>query len=171
MLSSLTALVALYFSLGSIALWLVFTRWLRRRASSRTLLWTQRLGIAASVGFVAVAVVAAARTVTNDIVVPQNTELRLLRNKVAALPPDVPRIGYVVIGSNQGFTDRPVTDEFVPTSSQPWVGEPAVILTLRDQGRLKADSAIPVVDSFPFDPTAFRVKEPLVDLRDLQQQR
>jgi hypothetical protein len=169
MLASLSALIALYVSLGALGIWLAFRQWLEARAPRQGVLWAGRLGLAVSVAFVATGVVVAARNIMTLIVVPQNAELRMIRTKVANLPTGVTRVGYVVIGWNQGYASRYISDEFIPSSAQPWVAEPAVVLTLRDEGRLTPHSPLPIVDPLPYDTTAFRTKEPVIDMRGLRQ--
>ncbi|HEU0303754.1 MAG TPA: hypothetical protein VFR32_04160 [Gaiellaceae bacterium] len=171
MMGSLSALVALYFCLGALGLWLALRAWLRPRVNDRSFLQLERLGLVASVGFVAAAVVFAARNVTNLIVEPQRAELRTIRSQVAALPAGTTKIGFVVIEWYHGFTRRYISDEFIPSSSKPWTAEPAVLLVLREQGRLPSGGSQPVVDQLPVDTTAFPTREPLIDMRTLGAQQ
>jgi hypothetical protein len=167
---SLSSLMALYISLGALGLWLVGRRWLRHRVSTRALVAVQGVALACAFAFVGIAAYVAARNVTTLVVEPQNTELRMLRRQVAALPLGVQRAGFVEIGWNQGLVSRYISDEFIPSSSQPWTGSSAVLLILREQGRLGPGAARPIIDTLSQDTSVFP-SEPLVDMRGLQQLR
>ncbi len=56
-LVSLSALIALYFGLGALALWLMFREWLEGRVSRRALLASERVATVLAVAFVATAAV------------------------------------------------------------------------------------------------------------------
>ena len=71
--SSLSALIALYFGLGAVAIWLTFREWLERRVSRRALLGGEGLAKAVAVAFVAMCVVLANRNVDTLFVEPQMT--------------------------------------------------------------------------------------------------
>jgi len=168
---SLSSLLALYFCLGALGIWFRARDWLQQRVSDRALVATERLALAVSVAFVAAGALVAARNVTTLVVEPQMTELRMLRSQVAALPAGASRVGFVQIGWNQGLVSRLFSDEFVPSSSRPWTGEPAVLLILREERRLPPDGHWPTVDILPWYTTTFPENEPVVDLRGLQRLR
>lgn len=162
---ALSALIALYLALGATSIWIALTPLLSGGLQPSAVLWVKRLGLAGAVAFVAVAGVATSRNLRHMIVDPQTAEYRAIRNQVAALPTGVTRVGYVTIGWNQGFQSRYITDEFIPSSSQPWVGQPAVILTLEDEGKLPSGQPAPIVDQLPYYTTGFPKTEPFIDLR------
>ena len=70
-LVSLSALIALYFGLGALALWVMFREWLGGRVSGRALLVSERVATAAAIAFVATGVVLANRNVDTLIAEPQ----------------------------------------------------------------------------------------------------
>jgi hypothetical protein len=168
---SLSSLIALYFCLGALGIWLTVRDWLQVRVSDRALTAAERLGLAVSVVFVATGAFIAAKNVTTLVVEPQSTELRVLRSQVADLPTGVARVGFVRIGWNQGFAKRLYSDEFVPSSARPWAGEPALLLILREEGRLPPEGQRPIVDILPWYTKGGLENEPLVDLRGLQRLR
>jgi hypothetical protein len=136
-LVSLSALIALYFGLGSLALWVMFREWLEGRVSGRALLVSERVATAVAIAFVATGVVLANRNVDTLIAEPQLRELRLLRGQVAALPEPVRNVSFVLSGPNERVPGSPLSDEFGMPSSTPWYpAEPLVLLLLREQGRL-----------------------------------
>ncbi len=167
-LVSLSSLMALYACLGALGIWLAVRDWLKPRVSHEALLASSRLALAVSVVFVAASAFLAAKNVTTLVVEPQSTELRMIRSQVAALPAGVARVGFVQIGWNQGFAKRIISDEFVPSSARPWTGEPALLLILREEGRLPPEGQRPTVDILPWYTTTFPRNEPVVDLRGLQ---
>jgi hypothetical protein len=163
--------MALYACLGVLGIWLAVRDWLEPRVSREALLASSRLALVVSVVFVATSAFLAAKNVTTLVVEPQSTELRIIRSQVAALPAGAARVGFVQIGWYQGFTKRFISDEFVPSSAQPWTGEPAVLLILREEGRLPPEGQRPAVDILPWDTTTVPRNEPVVDLRGLQRLR
>jgi hypothetical protein len=165
---ALSSLLALYLCLGALGIWLTARDWLQGRAGDRTLVGAERLALAVAVALVGTGAFVAARNVTTLVVEPQNTELRVLRSHVAALPLGAARIGFVQIGWNQGFATRLISDEFVPSSARPWTGEGAVPLILREEGRLPPQGQRPIVDIVPWNTTTLPENEPVVDLRGLQ---
>src|SRR6266480_6957411 len=101
---------------------------------------------------------------SSDVVDPQSTELRIIRSHVAALPPGVSRVGFVQIGWNQGITNWYSDEIGIPSSARPWTLEPAVLLILREEGRLNP-VAPPAVDTYSWYTTTFPKGEPVIDLR------
>jgi hypothetical protein len=165
---ALTSLVALYFSLGALGLWVV----LRDRLSGTALPRADRLALAAGVVFVAVSGAVAARNVLRLMVEPQSTELRILRSKVAAVPSGVPRIGFVQLSWYQGLTNHWYSDELgLSSSARPWVPEPVVDLILREERRLPSPGQRPTVDIVPWDATTPPTDEPMINLRGLEHLR
>jgi hypothetical protein len=169
--AGISSLIALYFGLGAIGIWLTVRDWLGPRVSGRTLVVAERLALAVSVAFVATSAFVAAKNVTTLYVGPQSTELRMVRSQVAALPPGVERVGFVLLGRDQGMT-KFVTDEFGLSSSQaPWTPEPLVLLILREEGRLPPGAPHPTIDLLPPYTTTLPANEPVVDVRGLQRLR
>ena len=136
-LVSLSALIALYFGLGALALWVMFREWLEGRVSGRAVLVSERVATGLAIAFVATGVVIANRNVDTLIAEPQLRELRLLRGQVAALPDPVRNVSFVLSGPNERVPGSPLSDEFGYPSTSPWYpAEPLVLLLLREQGRL-----------------------------------
>jgi hypothetical protein len=167
---SLSSLIALYACLGALGIWLTLRDWLRPRVSDQALRAFEGAALAFSVAFVGVSVFFAAKNVRTLIVDPQQTELRVLRSQVAALPPGVPRVAFA---ESDWFRAR---TSFYPTgydeigfasSVRPWVLEPWVDLILREEGRLTPNGPRPAIDIYPSDATLPR-DEPALDLRGLQ---
>ena len=167
--SAMTSLIALlYVCLGAVGLWVTLRDWLRPRVSGRSLAGCGYGAVALACAGVAVSVVVAASNVMTYFVEPQSTELRLLRSQVAATPDGAARIAFVQTGEQQGMTKVVRYDEFgLPSSAQPWVPVPAVMLILREEGRLVPDRH-PTVDILPWYTATLPVDEPHVDVRDLQ---
>jgi hypothetical protein len=170
---ALSSLIVLYTCLGVLGIWLTIRDWLQPRVSGEALVAAERLALAVAVAFVGTSALVAAKHVKALVVDPQRTELRLIRSQVAALPAGVTRVGYVQIAWNQGLrTGFPFSDELgIASSARPWTAEPAVLLILREEGRLAPEGERPVVDLLPWDATTFPENEPLVDLRVLQRLR
>jgi Gpi18-like mannosyltransferase len=170
---SLSSLLALYFCLGALALWLGFAEWLRPRVSRRTLVDAERAGLAAALVFVAASAFFAARNVTTLIVEPNMTELRLMRSQVAAIPTGADRVAFVGTPWGGGLSTRVVYDEFgFASTTRVWVLGPAVDLILREERRLTPNGPRPTVFVYPSDATAFPPGVPLIDLRaELQRLR
>jgi hypothetical protein len=144
---SLSALIALYFSLGALAIWATLKERLEPRFSRRSLVAGERAALALAVAFVATCVVIAGKNVTTLIAQPQMKELRLLRTQVAALPDHVPRVTFVLSGPSERHVP-PLSDEFGMPSTFVWYpAEPLVLLILREEGRL--DPQHPVVSLLP----------------------
>jgi hypothetical protein len=169
---SLSSLIVLYACLGALGIWIRLRDWLRPRISGRDLLAAERLALGTAVGLVAAIAFVAARNVTTLVVEPQSTELRMIRSQVAALPAATGRIGYVQLGWNQGLNKRYFSDELgLPSSARPWTPEPAVLLILREQGRLPPQGQRPLVELLPWYTTTFPKDEPVIDLRGLERLR
>jgi hypothetical protein len=165
---SITSLIVLYLCLGALGIWLTFRDWLRSRVSAQALIATEQLAVVTSVALVAASAFIASKHVTTLFVVPQSTELRMIRSQVAALPDGVRRLTFVQTGNDQGMTSFISVDEFgVPSSARPWSLEPSVFLILREQGRLAPHGVRPIVDTLPPWTTTFPKNEPVVDVRGL----
>lgn len=168
---AITSLIALYACLGAVGIWLTVRNWLEPRVTGRTLIRAERTALGIGVTVVAASAFIAAKNVLTLFVEPQNTELRLIRSQVAALPEGVPRVAFLEPCLHAGMTDLVLYDEFgLPSSAAVWVPEPAVLLIFREQGRL-ASGPKPVVDNFACYATSFPTNEPLLDVRELQQLR
>ena len=137
-LVSLSALIALYFGLGALALWVMFREWLEGRVSGRALLVSERVATGLAIAFVATGIVTANRNVDTLYAEPQLRELRLLRGQVAAMPDPVRNVAFVLSRPEaERVPGSPLSDEFGHPSTSPWYGaEPLVLLLLREQGRL-----------------------------------
>jgi hypothetical protein len=135
---ALASLIALYFCLGALALWLTFREWLDGRVSRRVLLASERVAAALAIAFVATSAVVASRNVDTLIADPQLRELRLLRDQVAAMPEPVRNVAFVLSNPDaERVPGSPLSDEFGYPSTSPWYpAEPLVLLLLREQGRL-----------------------------------
>ena len=169
---SISALIALYACLGAVGVWLTIRDWLEPRASPRTLTVAERLALVVSTAFVATGVFVAARNVTTLFVVPQTTELRMIRSQVAALRSEPSHVGFVNTGHFGGMTNLVLGDEFgLPSSTQSFTLEPLVILILREEGRLSPQSPRPIVDELPLNTTTYPKTEPVIDVRGLQRLR
>src|SRR4029079_524915 len=121
-----------------------------------------------AVTFVAVAVFSADRNVMSLFVVPQSTELRLVRSQVAAPPAGLQRLAFVETGNGEGMTSFISVDEFgVPSSARPWVLRPLALLLLHVQGKLSVDEPEPVVDILPPSTTTYASGEAVIDARGL----
>jgi hypothetical protein len=166
--SAMTSLIALYACLGVVGFWVTVRDWLRARVTGTSLAAWGYGAAVVSCAAVAVSVVVAASNVLTYFIEPQSTELRLLRSQIAATPTGAARIAFVQTGEQQGMTKVVRYDEFgLPSSAQPWVPVPAVMLILREEGRLDA-SRPPAVDILPWYTTTLPATEPHVDVRDLQ---
>jgi uncharacterized membrane protein len=169
---ALSSLLVLYAGLGALGIWVRVREWLRSRISVRDLVAAERVALGAATAVVATSAVVASHNVTTLVVEPQSTELRMIRSQVAALPADVRRIGYVQIGWNQGLNKRYFSDELgLPSSARPWTPEPAVLLILREQGRLPPEGQRPLVELLPWYTTTVPKDEPVIDLRGLERLR
>jgi hypothetical protein len=180
---ALSSLIALYFCLGAIAIWLTFREWLKPLVSRQALLASERLALGLSVVFVGVAVVAAAKNVLNLFVEPHITEQRMLRSQVTSLPNGVQRLAFVLTdpftehglwptSSSEGMSKQVEYDEFgLPSSDLPWTMEPAVYLMLHEAGRLAFDGPNPTLDAYRSASTSFPKGEPVIDLRGLSKLR
>jgi hypothetical protein len=168
---SITSLIALYFCLGALGVWVTLRDWLRPRVSGQTLIATKGLAAATAVAFVASSAFIAGRNVTTLFVVPQTTELRMIRSQVAALPNGIQQLAFVQTGNDQGMSKFVSVDEFgVPSSARPWSLQPSVLLILREEGRLP-HGARPTVDALPPWTSTYPKNEPVVDVRGLQRLR
>jgi hypothetical protein len=158
------ALLALYFCLGALGIWLAVRGWLEPRVSHGVLLASERLAVAAALLFVATSVVAATKNVATLFVLPHITEQRILRSQVAALPTGAQRIAFVVTPYRGGTTNLVLYDEFGdPSSNAQWTLEPSVDLYLREEGRLFEPPLVDVVQPYSTAPK----NEPVIDLRGL----
>jgi hypothetical protein len=136
-LVALSALIALYFGLGALALWLTFREWLEGRVGRRIVLTGERVATAVAVVFVATCAVQASRNVDALIADPQLRELQLLRGQVASFPDPLQNVNFVLSGFAERVPGTPISDEFGYPSTSPWyAAEPLVLLLLREQGRL-----------------------------------
>lgn len=168
---SLSALIALYVGLGALGIWLALRDWVQPRVSGRGLIVAERLALTALTAFVATSAFSAARNVTTLFVDPQMTELRLIRSQVATFPAGVPRVAFVQTAYYEGMTKLVLNDEFgLPSSADWYTAEPLVLLTLREEGRLRP-GAHPTVDRLPSDTATLPKSEPVVDVRGLQRLR
>ena len=170
--AALTALIALYASLGAIGLWLTARDWLRPRISARALVASERAVYALAAGLVVLSALFAMNNVTTLFAEPQMTELRLLRGQVSSLPPNPGRVAFVQTGYTQGLTKLALVGEFgVPTTTQLFNLEPSVLLLLHEEGRLPSDAIRPRVDIYPSTTTTLPKNEPVIDLRGMQNLR
>jgi hypothetical protein len=168
---AITSLIALYACLGAVGIWLTARDWLRRRVTDRTLVAGERIALATAAVFVLASVVVATKNVIVLFVRPQRTELRLIRGQVAALPTGVPRVAFVLTDPHEGMTSLLRHDEFgFPSTAAPWTLEPAVLLVLREEGRL-TNGWRPIVDRVPWHATTLPTNEPVVDVRSLRKLR
>jgi hypothetical protein len=162
---ALSALIALYASLGAIALWILLRDWLRDGVSEGALRATQRVAFAAAVVVVAASAYLAADNVTSLVVDPQAIELRMLRSQVAAIPPSATRIAFVETDWHGGPTSRVYYDEFgLPSTSRIWALRASLDLIRHEQGR----QPIPAIDFFPATTSSVPTNEPIVDVRSIR---
>jgi hypothetical protein len=165
-LPALSSLIALYACFGAIGIWLALRDRVRPRVGRATLVAAERGALALAACVVATGAVTAAGHVTSLFVLPQSTELRLIRSQVAALPAGVSRIGFVETPYFDSMSSFVAVDEFgVPSSGRPWSLEPAVLLILREEGRLPPPGQRPAVDMLPWDTTTLPTDEPVIDVR------
>jgi hypothetical protein len=162
---ALTSLVALYVCFGVLGLWSLARDWLRLRVNDRAFTAANRLALGLAVALVAVTAVTASRNVTTLMVEPQHTELGIIRDQVAALQPDVGRIGFVQIGWEQGMTAWYSDELGLASSARPWTGPPAVYLILREQGRLDLHGPRPEVDWLSADTPLAAPGAAVIDVR------
>jgi hypothetical protein len=147
---SLSALIAVYFSLGALAIWLTFREWLEGRVSRGAVLASEWVATAVAIAFVATGVVLANRNVDTLIAEPQMRELRLLRGQVAAMPDPVQNVAFVLSGPGELQPDTERYDAFgVPSSVHAVFAVPLVLLLLREQGRLR--EPLPVIETLNWD--------------------
>jgi hypothetical protein len=169
---AISGLIAIYFFFGAAALWISFRDWLRPRVSRGQLVIAERSAIGLSALFVAVAVLIAAKNVTTLFAEPHSTEQGLLRSQVAALPPHVSRLVFVLTDWYGGLSKQVNYDEFGFASSvRQWSVGPAVDLILHEQGRLDPGDPRPKVDIYQSGSTEFPPGEPVIDLRGLASMR
>jgi hypothetical protein len=167
--AALTALIALYFALGAYGLWLVIRDWLHLRLMGREVAALGILAMAVAVAFVGLSAYSANRNVTTLIVVPQSTELRLVRSQIARVPAGTQRLAFIETGNDQSMAPFTSVDEFgVPSSARPWVPRPFALLVLHEQGKLSVDQPEPFVDVLPPTTTAYPKNEPVIDVRELR---
>ena len=161
---SLSALIALYFGLGALALWVLFREWVGGRVSRRVLLAGQRAAAVLAIAFVATAAVVASRNVDTLIAEPQLRELRLLRGQIAALPDPVQNVTVVLSSTLEMHPDTQRYDAFgVPSTGHWQFAVPLVLVLLREQGRLRDPH--PVIQTLP--PYASIPEGPVVNLNGL----
>jgi hypothetical protein len=169
---ALTSLLALYACLGLLGMLLLLRDWLQPRLSVHALVVAERSALAVSAALVAAIAFVASSNVTTLVVEPQNTELRIIRSHVAALPTGVSRVGFVQIGWDQGITSWYSDELGLASSARPWSPGAAVPLILREEGRLSLSGPRPTVDTFPWYAQSFPNGEPVIDLRqELQKLR
>jgi hypothetical protein len=163
---ALSSLIALYFGLGAIGIWLTVRNSLRVRLDPGRLLVIERVALLTATSFVAASAFFAAKNVLTLFAEPQSTELRLIRSQVAALPPGVARVGFVGTPYYWGLTKLVIIDEFgLPSTSQLWSLEPSVDLILRDEGRLPQHARRPTVDILQWNTPTLPKDEPVIDIR------
>jgi hypothetical protein len=163
---SLSAVIALYFGLGALAIWVTFREWLDGRMSRRALLAGERVAAALAIAFVATGAVVASRNVDTLIAEPQLRELRLLRGQVATLPDPVQKVTVVLSGPDELQPDTQRYDAFGVPSTVHWhFAVPLVLLLLREQGRLGRPP--PVVDALPWYTSSMPTGAPVVNLNGL----
>jgi hypothetical protein len=171
-LGALASLIALYASIGAIGIWLTLRDALRPRMGNHAWLLRDRLAVGLFAGFVAICAVVASKNVLTLFVLPQSTELRMIRSQVAALPDGVAHVGFVETGNDQGMTRFVSVDEFgVPSTARPWTLQSSVLLILREEGRLAPGLPRPVVDPLPPYETSPPKDEPVIDVRSLRRLR
>ncbi len=164
---AITSLIALYFCLGAVGLWLT----VRPRLQGSSLVMGSRIAMGASVAVVVVSVALAARNVTMFWVLPQTTELRLVRSQVATLPPGLTRVAFAPTAYFDGMAPFVRYDEFgLPSTSHIFVYQPMVYLVLREEGRL-TPGHYPTVDALTYPVLAFPKNEPVINLALLQDLR
>jgi hypothetical protein len=169
---ALSSLIALYFCIGALGIWLTVRDRLRPRLSRDHLLGVERLALVTATAFVAASAFFAAKNVTTLFVEPQSTELRMIRSQVAALPQGVSRVGFVSTPYYWGATKLVIIDEFgLPSTSQLWTLEPSVLLILREKGRLPAQGPRPKVDILQWDTPTLPNDEPVINVRGLRRFR
>jgi hypothetical protein len=167
--AAMTALIALYFALGAYGLWMAIRDWLRPRVSAREVAGLGVVAMAGAVTFVGISAFSANRNVTTLFVVPQSTELRLVRSQLAAVPAGTQRLAFVETGNDQSMAPFTSVDEFgVPSSARPWVPRPFALLILHEQGKLSVDQPEPIVDVLPPTTKAYPKNEPVIDVRELR---
>jgi hypothetical protein len=158
---ALDALIALYACLGALGLWLTFNAWVKPRVTRQALVTGERVVLGVSIVIALMSVVVAAKNVWTLFVSPHNTEQRVLRSQVRALPVGVSRIAFVQTDC-YAFTREVVYDEFgLPSSTRPWTLGPAVDLILIEQGRVER----PAVEIWPSNTAELPKGEPAIDLR------
>ncbi len=163
---SLSALIALYFGLGALALWLTFREWLEGRVSRRALLASERVAAAVAIAFVATGAVVASRNVDTLIGEPQLRELRLLRGQVATLSDPVQNVTVVLSGPDELQPNTQRYDAFgVPATVHWQFAVPLVLLILREQGRLRVPH--PVIETLNWDASSFPEDASVVNLNGL----
>ncbi len=170
--AAMTALIALYFAVGAYGLWLAIRGWLRPHLKGREVAALEIFAIAVAVAFVGFSAYSANRNVTTLIVVPQSTELRLVRAQLARLPAGTERLAFVETGNDQSMASFTSADEFgVPSSARPWVPRPFALLILHEQGKLSVNQPEPIVDVLPPTTTTYPKNEPVIDVRGLRDLR
>jgi len=167
--AAMTALIALYFAVGAYGLWLALRDWLRPRRSGREMAGLGVLAMTAAVAFAGFSAYSANRNVTTLIVVPQSTELRLVRSQLARVPAGTQRLAFVETGNDQSMAPFTSVDEFgVPSSARPWVPRPFALLILHEQGKLSVNQPEPIVDVLPPTTKTYPKNEPVIDVRELR---
>lgn len=170
--AALSALIALYVALGALGAWTVANDWLRPRLNRGEYRLTRVAAWLAAVGVIAASCVLAASNVTNLAARPLNTELRMLRGQVRALPPEVPRVTFVFTDWYGGMTDFVAYDELgLPFAARPWAAGPTIQLILREEGRLTSTYRGPAIDYYKSGSTQFPPNQPVLDLRGLRNLR
>jgi hypothetical protein len=164
--ASLSALIAVYFGLGALAIWVTFREWLGERVSRRAVVASERFATAVAIAFVATGVVLANRNVDTLFVEPQMTELRLLRGQVAAMHDPVQKVAFVLTDHAERQPGTPFGSEFgAPSTVDFPSAEPLVVLLLREQGRLREPH--PVVEILPSYTTSIPEDAAVVNLNGL----
>jgi hypothetical protein len=163
---ALSALLALYFCVGALGLWLVLEGWLGPRISTRSLDLTRSAAYVSAFAFVGVSAFLAAQNVTVLIAEPQILEVKLIRSQVATrIPTGAQRIGFVQIPPGGGATTQVEYDEFgYPSTQRSWVSRPEVYLILREEGRLLPGTP-PPFDLYSWNTTVDPTNEPTIDIR------
>ena len=168
---ALSPLVTLYVCLGALGLWLTLRDWIEPHLRIGALRVAERAALAIATIAVGGSVVAAASHVTNLIVVPQTTELRMIRSQVAALPVGTTRVAFVLTPYQTTMAPLINHEIGLPIASLRWVLQPLVRLILHERGSLPPWAPRPIVDVLPSNTTTYPVGVPVIDVRGIRRFR